>query len=163
MGKRRIPAWSWALGLPVLLVVVMAVVTARVPSPAGQVPQEAAGVFTLELFAVGKDGASRKVGALPGAAELHVSASEAVRVKYLPDARGGRVFAVDAKGMPRQLPETNSASLEAGRYDLFALHDLSMREAQALEDAPSPWPPGVLPAQPSERARVLRAVLLVDP
>jgi hypothetical protein len=159
----------WALGIPVAVALVMGIVTTLVPPPRSDVEmrggaEDDAGMFTLQLYAKPKDGAALRLAAeFPGSGEARVSASEWLQVKYLPDRRGSRAFAVDAKGVPTALPSEGSVALAPGSYDLFGLHDLSMTEAQALEDAKVPWPPGVLPVKVSERAHVVQGRIQVDP
>lgn len=159
------PSWkfaAWALGVPAAVAIMMSVATTLIPAPGSDVTTAAP--FTLQLFAKPKDGGALRLAAeLPGSGEVRVTARDWLQVKFLPNPRGTLAFAVDAKGMPTALSESGSVSLAVGTYDVWGLHDLAMMEAQAIEEAKTPWPPGALPVRVSERAHVASGKLVVDP
>jgi hypothetical protein len=168
------PRWrlaAWALGIPAAIAVIMSVVTARLPAPGREatvggagVEARAAGPFTLQLFTRPEDGGSpRLAGELPGSGGFRVAAGDRLQVNFLPSPRGTLAFAVDAKGNPTALSESGGVALAPGAYALWGLHDLAMMEAQAIEEAPRPWPPGALPVRVSGRAHVVSGALVVEP
>jgi hypothetical protein len=167
--RPRLSFLWWALGIPVAVALVMGVVTTLIPSPGGEVAMhssgaEDAGTFAVQLFAKPKDGSPLRLAAeFPGSGEGRVRASDGLQVKFLPNPRGGRVYAVDVKGTPTSIGTEGHVELAAGTYEVWALHDLSMMEAQALEDAKAPWPAGALPVRISDRADVALGKLQVEP
>jgi hypothetical protein len=153
----------WALGIPVAVVLVMGLVTTVIPPPEGGASADA-GVFSIQLFAAGSDGGvPRLLAEFPGASGVEVRSGDRLLVGYRPNPRGGRVYVVDEKGAPISLPESGGVALAPGKYEVWALHDLSMTEAQGLEDAAVPWPAGALPVRLSPRAHVAQGALSVEP
>lgn len=167
--KRRSHLW-WALGIPAGVILIMAVATTflRPPGDGATLPGAMASDsgtanFSVQLIARSPDGGTPRVLAeLPGTGEVQARASESLQVKFHPNPRGTRFFAVDEKGTPTALSEEVGRTLPPGRYQLFGLHDLSMTEAQAIEDAPLPWPNGALPVRLSERAHQAHGTLVVN-
>jgi hypothetical protein len=164
------PRWklaAWALGIPAAIAVIMSVVAVRVTAPGSAAAvgdAAAAGPFTLQLFTRPEDGGSpRLAGELPGSGGFRVAAGDRLQVNFLPSPRGTLAFAVDAKGNPTALSESGGVALAPGAYELWGLHDLAMMEAQAIEEAPRPWPPGALPVRVSGRAHVVSGALVVEP